>query len=306
MEERNGLEVKAMDQEPHKSIVKELIDEVLTAVHGLAEEETVSAEKEPVKKSPAKTTANEKVPVKKSPAKTTVNEKVPELLDEPTVEPRKSTKMNVTKEDSDVEGVKQPAKKKRVKKESQETKVDAADEPSQFDAKEDKVEEITEQAKDDYSEVEDAESVEKKKRVKKDASDGKSSKPRGAGNEDTLKELKRIVARCGVRKHWVKELEGKNVNQSISHVRQILRDLGMEGRPTLKKAEQVKLQREEQEVLEELAKNEILPDSSKKRRRQAASNGLFRTNDIDEMVDENEPVTDYVPKMKQVIIDDDE
>lgn len=68
--------------------------------------------------------------------------------------------------------------------------------------------------------------------------------------EDPLKRWKNYVFRCGVRKQWKKELEGmKTTAAAQRHIEGILRDLGMQGRPTLEKCKQIKDRREfEQEL----------------------------------------------------------
>ncbi len=50
--------------------------------------------------------------------------------------------------------------------------------------------------------------------------------------------------KCGVHKVWKRELDGLSDEQAIAKLRQILRDLGMEGRPSLEKCREIKARRE--------------------------------------------------------------
>lgn len=70
--------------------------------------------------------------------------------------------------------------------------------------------------------------------------------------DDALAKLKTYVFKCGVRKNWKKELEGLSEKQSIARVRQILEDLGMDGRPSLEKCKKIKDKREYEEEMRSL------------------------------------------------------
>jgi hypothetical protein len=47
-----------------------------------------------------------------------------------------------------------------------------------------------------------------------------------------------------VRKQWTRELDGLNDNAQIAHIRKILNDLGMVGRPSMEQAREIRAQRE--------------------------------------------------------------
>ncbi|KAJ1978324.1 hypothetical protein H4R34_003248 [Dimargaris verticillata] len=66
----------------------------------------------------------------------------------------------------------------------------------------------------------------------------------GTKDETKLKSLKTYVWKCGVRKNWAKELAGLTSKQQVQRVKQILIDLGVEGRPTLDKCKKVTYRRE--------------------------------------------------------------
>jgi hypothetical protein len=81
--------------------------------------------------------------------------------------------------------------------------------------------------------------------------------------DDALAKLKSYVFKCGVRKNWKKELEGLSEKQSITKVRQILDDLGMEGRPSLEKCKKIKDKREYEEEMRSLGlRDERKPEES--------------------------------------------
>lgn len=76
--------------------------------------------------------------------------------------------------------------------------------------------------------------------------------------EKKLKKLKSYVSKCGVRKIWKKELEGLDISTSISKVQSILNDLGVDGRPSIKKCVGVKKQRAHQSELLAIDRSNIL------------------------------------------------
>lgn len=61
-----------------------------------------------------------------------------------------------------------------------------------------------------------------------------------------------------MRKVWKRELDGLNGKQSIAKLESILRDLGMEGRPTLEKCKSIKERREYEEELRALDPSNVL------------------------------------------------
>ncbi|KAJ2324304.1 hypothetical protein GGI00_005368 [Coemansia sp. RSA 2681] len=86
------------------------------------------------------------------------------------------------------------------------------------------------------------------KRAKKDESGGKVSK----ASETTITNLKQYITKCGLRKVWSKELAGLSGAQQIQHLKDVLNELGMEGRPTLEKCKKIKAKRDLLAELEEI------------------------------------------------------
>lgn len=81
---------------------------------------------------------------------------------------------------------------------------------------------------------------------------GKSAK------EASIDRLKGYIVKCGVRKRWKKELEGLNETQSVLRLEQILRELGMEGRPTLEKCKDIKARKEFEEEMKALDPSNVI------------------------------------------------
>ncbi|KAI9322435.1 hypothetical protein BX666DRAFT_1894735, partial [Dichotomocladium elegans] len=85
--------------------------------------------------------------------------------------------------------------------------------------------------------------------------------------EETVKRLKSYVFKCGVRKMWIKELaDCETVNSQIERLKSILRDIGVEGRPTLEKCQKIKAERELKAEIESLSKENILDEETRGRR----------------------------------------
>ncbi|KAJ3107549.1 HIRA-interacting protein 3 [Phlyctochytrium planicorne] len=63
-------------------------------------------------------------------------------------------------------------------------------------------------------------------------------------DEKEIERLKSYVTKCGVRKLWGVEFKGKNGKERIQHVKAILSDLGITGRPTLELCKKIKQERE--------------------------------------------------------------
>ncbi|KAI9506800.1 hypothetical protein BX070DRAFT_10170 [Coemansia spiralis] len=93
------------------------------------------------------------------------------------------------------------------------------------------------------------------KRVK---SSGTSSAKLSKGNEATIANLKSYINKCGLRKIWAKELAGMSGAEQIRHLKQILDDLGMEGRPTLEKCKKIKDKRDLQAELDAMDQDNII------------------------------------------------
>jgi hypothetical protein len=74
----------------------------------------------------------------------------------------------------------------------------------------------------------------------------------------TIDRLKGYITKCGVRKVWKREFEGLSEKQCIARLEGILRELGMEGRPTLEKCRAIKEKREFQEELKAIEDNQVI------------------------------------------------
>ncbi|KAJ2089937.1 hypothetical protein IW138_003067 [Coemansia sp. RSA 986] len=94
----------------------------------------------------------------------------------------------------------------------------------------------------------------KPKRVKSSS----SSKSISAGSKTSIDNLKSYVNKCGLRKVWSKELAGMNGAQQIRHLKKILEDLGMEGRPTVEKCKKIKAKRELQAELAAMNQDNVI------------------------------------------------
>lgn len=92
----------------------------------------------------------------------------------------------------------------------------------------------------------------------------KVSRPKQLDSETQIQHLKNYVFKCGIRKVWKKELEGLTPTQSISRLKKILQDLGMEGRPSLSKCEAIRERLEFEKEMESIDTRNILPSGSKR------------------------------------------
>ncbi|OCK84512.1 hypothetical protein K432DRAFT_320257 [Lepidopterella palustris CBS 459.81] len=90
----------------------------------------------------------------------------------------------------------------------------------------------------------------------------KSTKTKGAKDLDPddaeIKRLQNWLIKCGIRKQWHKELGSYDTSRAkIRHLRDMLKDAGMNGRPSIEKANKIKAERElaaELEAVQEGAK----------------------------------------------------
>lgn len=95
-------------------------------------------------------------------------------------------------------------------------------------------------------------------------------------DEETIKRLKSLVVACGVRKQWTRELDGLNVNAQIAHIRKILSDLGMVGRPSIEQAREIRAQRELAQELDDVQNFERAIVSGKPFKTESTSRRLAR------------------------------
>lgn len=118
--------------------------------------------------------------------------------------------------------------------------------------------------------------------LKKQVADTKKKKRKieeASKSEKQIKVLKRYILKCGVRKTWSKELAGMSELQSIEHLKKILRELGVKGKPSSSKCESIKIKLETERELADLAGNQILGDDAKRNRRRKAQ--LSNSYDVD-------------------------
>jgi len=72
-------------------------------------------------------------------------------------------------------------------------------------------------------------------------------------DEETIKRLKSFVHACGVRKVWTKEFQNLDTtSQQIKRLKEILGDLGIDGRPSMDKAKAIKEKRDLAKELEDV------------------------------------------------------
>jgi hypothetical protein len=89
--------------------------------------------------------------------------------------------------------------------------------------------------------------------------------------EEQVQKLKMYINKCGIRKPWIKELAGLSSAATIVKLKNILQDLGIEGRPSLSKCAKIREQRERLAELKSLPSSNIIlsrtrhhPDSKEK------------------------------------------
>lgn len=116
-----------------------------------------------------------------------------------------------------------------------------------------------------------------------------------SSSNTTVTNLKNYIAKCGVRKVWTKELAGMSISQQAQQLKKILADLGMKGRPTLKKCKNIKAQRDLQAELEAIQPNsdnseveDSQPTSRSRRRAAAPTTKSFAEEELSDSQDEDE------------------
>jgi len=124
-------------------------------------------------------------------------------------------------------------------------------------------------------------------------------------DEETIKRLKSLVVACGMRKQWTRELDGLNVNAQIAHIRKILSDLGMVGRPSMEQAREIRAQRELAQELDDVQQFERAIASGKPFKTESTSRRLAKrrgsnadnANDSSDPGSESESVDHEPPKV---------
>ncbi|ORX95489.1 hypothetical protein K493DRAFT_314974, partial [Basidiobolus meristosporus CBS 931.73] len=92
-------------------------------------------------------------------------------------------------------------------------------------------------------------------------------------DQETIKNLKMYIGKCGVRKMWFREFKGieDQPKQQIKKLKEILAELGMSGRPTIEKCKKIQAARELRAERESLSKENIIEEEEKFGRRTRAS-----------------------------------
>ncbi|OBZ84077.1 hypothetical protein A0J61_07878 [Choanephora cucurbitarum] len=211
-------------------------------------------------------------------------------------QPAESTKRKASVELEDEDDI-LPSKRKSMKKKA---KIESDDEERKEEKSEEEGE--SEEENEDYSPVE----VEPKKnastKTKSTTSQPKkkaSTKaeltiaPGSEKDEDTIKRLKQFISKCGVRKVWSKELaDCKNTREEIAKLKNMLKDLGVHGRPSIEKCEAIKRERELKAELDSLDTSLII-DQANERPTRRSRNAVGKPNyTIDTVTDSEEEELD--------------
>jgi hypothetical protein len=115
----------------------------------------------------------------------------------------------------------------------------------------------------DMSSLIDEEPTKRKKKTASTETKGKKSKAKAKGTKDAdldpneleIKKLKDWLSKCGIRKMWHKELAPyETPKKKISHLKEMLKNAGMDGRPSIAKANEIRERRELADELEEAQK----------------------------------------------------
>ncbi|RKP06490.1 hypothetical protein THASP1DRAFT_31695 [Thamnocephalis sphaerospora] len=137
-----------------------------------------------------------------------------------------------------------------------EPEVDSADNAEEMASSDEANEESADVSSHSEQEEESAPQTQPKRQAKQPSSRSKTETPKKKASAKTparisdtdakkIDALKKYIVKCGVRKMWTKELAGLETGrQQIAHLNELLRSLGMRGRPTLEKCEDIRLQRE--------------------------------------------------------------
>jgi len=112
----------------------------------------------------------------------------------------------------------------------------------------------------------------------------KNAGPELSKHEETVKRLKSLVYACGVRKVWSKEFQNLDEpSEQIKRLKEILAELGMNGRPSLEKAKAIKERRDLEKELEDVrAFEQAVAGQSSADRRRAKSSKTKQSVDSDD------------------------
>ncbi|KAJ3210128.1 hypothetical protein HDU67_005629 [Dinochytrium kinnereticum] len=118
--------------------------------------------------------------------------------------------------------------------------------------------------------------TEKKKASKKPSEANGGTKADVVISEKDAKEIERLkgyVVKCGVRKIWGIEFKGKSGRERIAHLKSMLDDLGVKGRPSLEQSKKIKFEREWAQERAELDASNILDTGRASRRARGSIGG---------------------------------
>ncbi|KAJ2592892.1 hypothetical protein H4R99_006264 [Coemansia sp. RSA 1722] len=233
-EERMGLEEQRLDQVPYKQMVKDIVAKALEDLNNSKSDE----------------------------------ESVPESAAESEEKSEDETQAHA-QEDSDSDAGEHESA------DGKESDVGESDEKGSKKRKDRERNGKSDSEEEDFSDVNDSEPAKTKaitkpkKRASEAALPAKAkrtkttpvSAPISKSNEATIGNLKTYVNKCGMRKVWSKELNGMNAAQQIRHLKKLLDDLGMDGRPTLEKCKKIKAKRDLQAELEAIEGDAIIDDA---------------------------------------------
>ena len=209
--------------------------------------------------------------------------------------------------DSDDEGTRQPAQKKRkVEKlaskpisssmDTVKKKIDSKRESKKSSAKK--------PVKEDDGDSSSAEAaVQKSSSKTKKSADPPARKGKKAElskDEETIKQLKSFVVACGQRKVWSKEFKdiADDPSAQIRRLKQLLADLGMTGRMSLAKAKEIKAKRDMAQELEDVQsfhQSVVAPPAGKRATRGQTTKAPVAVESSDESEAEG---SDVQPKRK--------
>ncbi|KAJ5510445.1 hypothetical protein N7453_002548 [Penicillium expansum] len=205
-----------------------------------------------------------KAPIKKSSAKkVSVRKPEKDMLDAPDFSDEESDDEDVTKPEklSKAPVKKLPAKKGSVSKPTNDAS-DASDVPDDTSHAAKKAGETKDDSESEMSVVLDEEPQPKVPRKRQKSAAGTATKTKKAPKakaEDTspdqaeIKRLQGWLIKCGIRKLWGKELAPYDTPKAkIKHLKGMLEDAGMTGRPSQEKANQIREERELKADLEQI------------------------------------------------------
>ncbi|KAI9272991.1 hypothetical protein BDA99DRAFT_499713 [Phascolomyces articulosus] len=287
LEENLGLDEKSLSKKPWKSMVNKLLDK---ALNDSAEEQKEEIEEKTMDEDDKKEEEQEEDSPETSKNVTSkVEEEEKESITD-TSEKQESESDHDTYEDLVVKKKKEPAStkaktKKQTQKSESKLKAPVAKRTSKTKSKKKSpgpTSSISPVTMDDN--FEGTSSPSNTNRKQKSTESSKGSSP----SEEKIKRLKSYIYKCGVRKKWNTELVNLNMSQQIDKLQSILRDLGVEGRPTLEKCEKIKAERELKAEIDSLDKDNILNEGGGRPKRHAPVKRKRRVIASDDEEDEGE------------------